>query len=75
MLGRLKMDVQQCIDAYRELSAQAFKQKRRTAFSIGGKICERFDSKELELAIKKVLVEQGCSEDTLLKEKDASCKV
>lgn len=28
MLGRLEMDVQQCIDAYRKLSDQAFKRRR-----------------------------------------------
>jgi hypothetical protein len=75
MLGRLKMDVQQCIDAYRQLSNQAFKRRRRIPFSMGGKICERFDSKELEMAIKKILVKQGYSKDTLLKEPGASCRV
>ena len=73
MLGRLKMDVQQCIDAYRGLSDQVFKRRRR--FSIGGKICERFDSKELEMVIKKVLVTQGYRKDALLKEPGATCRV
>jgi hypothetical protein len=75
MLGRLKMDVQQCIDAYRGLSNQVFKRRRRIPFSIGGTICGRFDSNELEMAIKKVLVTQGYREDALLKEPGATCRV
>jgi hypothetical protein len=75
MLGRLKMDVQQCIDAYRKLSDQAFKRRRHIPIGAGGKIRERFDSKELEMAVKKVLVEHGYSEDMLLRDLDTSCRV
>ncbi|OCL01567.1 FabD/lysophospholipase-like protein [Glonium stellatum] len=75
MLGRLKMDIQQCIDAYREFSNRAFTRKKHIPLNIRGKICERFDSKELENAIKDVLVKQGYSEDELLKEPGASCRV
>jgi hypothetical protein len=75
MLGRLKMDVEQCISAYRSLSEQAFKRQRRIPFSTTGGIKERFSSKELEAAVKRVLKEQGHDENALLKDTNNSCKV
>ena len=75
MLGRLKMDVQQCIDAYCSLSARAFKRTRTVPLSMSGKVRERFSSKDLEIAIKEVLSTQGYDEDELLKDLDTSCRV
>ncbi|KIM93182.1 hypothetical protein OIDMADRAFT_138250 [Oidiodendron maius Zn] len=54
MLGRLEMDVDECIAAYSELAAAVFSQKSsRIPFNIKGKIQERFDSAKLESAIRK----------------------
>ncbi|RYP46519.1 hypothetical protein DL768_007291 [Monosporascus sp. mg162] len=75
MLGRLKMSIGECIDAYLQLSDRIFQKKRHRA-TVKGKIQGRFDSDELERAVKEVIKEQGLQEDALLKDTpDASCKV
>lgn len=75
MLGRLKLSIAECIDAYLSLSDRIF-QKKRHRVSIQGDIRGRFDSKELEQAIKEVIIKQGLSEGTLLKDTSAdACKV
>ncbi|EAW07001.1 uncharacterized protein ACLA_087040 [Aspergillus clavatus NRRL 1] len=75
MLGRLKMDVDQCIDAYYRLSKQAFTRKSFFPVTIRGGFNARFDSKKLEQALKTVIAEQGLDEDALLQDPDASCHV
>jgi hypothetical protein len=75
MLGRLKMTIHECIDSYVLLSDRIF-QKQRHRVTVKGKIQGRFDSDELERAIKEVITEQGYPEDALLKDAhDAVCKV
>jgi len=74
MLGRLCMTVTECIDAYCALSARVFRKKAHRVNSKGD-FQGRFDSKELESAIKDVLRERGLPEDTLLNNEDAGCKV
>ena len=75
MLGRLRMSIDECIDAYLSLSDRIF-QKKRHRVTIKGNIQGRFDSEELERAVKEVVTAQGLSEDTLLKdESDDACKV
>lgn len=75
MLGRLRMDIDQCIEAYIALSDRVFKKKRHFAVGLTGQTHERFDSDELATSIKDVLVQQGFGEDSLLKEPNAFCKV
>ncbi|KAI9733092.1 MAG: hypothetical protein M1834_003639 [Cirrosporium novae-zelandiae] len=65
MLGRLKMDIDECIKAYTSLSDMTFK----------GNIQGRFHSKELVQAVKGILREKNLSEDALLKDPDGTCKV
>ncbi|KAF2816881.1 FabD/lysophospholipase-like protein [Mytilinidion resinicola] len=75
MLGRLQMTVDECIDAYVSLSDRVF-QKRRHRVTIKGNIQGRFDSTELERAIKEIVARKGLTEDALLKDEvDAKCKV
>ena len=75
MLGRLLMSVDECIDAYVSLSDRIF-QKRRHRVTIKSQVQGRFDSDELECAIKEIIVKQGLVEDALLKDvPDAKCKV
>lgn len=75
MLGRLKMSIDECIDAYLQLSERIFKKKRHRV-NVRGKIQGRFDSDELERAVKEVVKGQGLPEDALLKDvADTSCKV
>ena len=56
MLGRLEMDVDECIKAYKELMTAVF-EKRQNFFAVGlsGMIKSRFSSKELEKAVKSVI--------------------
>jgi len=75
MLGRLKMDVQQCIKAYRTFADKAFQYKQMSLAEEADQIRERFSSEDLKAAIISVLEEQGCDESTLLKDPDSSCKV
>jgi hypothetical protein len=67
MLGRLEMDVDECITAYSELAAAVFSEKlSRMPFNIMGKVQARFDSAKLESAIRRVIRQSGLSETDLL---------
>jgi len=65
MLGRLKMTVDDSIDAYLSLSDRVF-QKKRHRVTIKGNIQGRFDSEELVRAVKEVVTAQNLKEDALL---------
>ncbi|KAK0712684.1 P-loop containing nucleoside triphosphate hydrolase protein [Lasiosphaeria miniovina] len=76
MLGRLRMTVDECINAYTTLSDRVF-EKKHHRFNIKGNLQGRFDAAELERAVKRILVERGLDEETLLLEDspEAPCKV
>ncbi|GFF59112.1 acyl transferase/acyl hydrolase/lysophospholipase [Aspergillus udagawae] len=75
MLGRLKMDVDDCIKAYQSLSAQVFS-KKHSLINWGGAIQGRFDTQELENCIKNIVKNQGMPEDVLMRDTgDSPCKV
>ncbi|KAL2115914.1 hypothetical protein VTJ04DRAFT_10169 [Mycothermus thermophilus] len=74
MLGRLRMTVDECIDAYITLSDRVFEKKAHRV-TVRGKLKGRFDSNELERAVRTILVNRGLDEDALLKDLDSSCKV
>lgn len=75
MLGRLKMSIDECVDAYLSLSDRVF-QKKRHRVTIKGRIQSRFDSEELERAVKEMVTAQGLQKDALLKDaSDDACKV
>jgi hypothetical protein len=75
MLGRLKMSIDDSIDAYLSLSDRVF-QKKRHRVTIKGNIQGRFDSEELARAVKGVVTAQNLKEDALLKDvSDNACKV
>ncbi|KAL8765444.1 MAG: hypothetical protein Q9209_007471 [Squamulea sp. 1 TL-2023] len=74
MLGRLKMSIDECIHAYLSLSERIFQKRHR--IKTNGKIQGRFDSTELERAIKEVITKQGLDENALLQaETNDACKV
>lgn len=55
MLGRLEMDVDECISAYSELASKVFREKQsRLPVTINGKTKPRFDSAKLKSAIEDV---------------------
>lgn len=64
MLGRLEMDVDECIAAYKTLMKTVF-EKKRSLLSVGltGNIKARFSSKALEKAIKSVIEARGMPVD------------
>lgn len=75
MLGRLRMNIDECIDAYLSLSDRIFR-KNRHRVTARGNIQGRFDSEELARAVKEVVTGKGLQEDALLKDgSDEACKV
>jgi hypothetical protein len=75
MLGRLRMDISSCVEAYSRLSDSVFR-KVAHRVTLKGNVQARFDSQALERAIKEILKQQGLDEDALLKENmDSGCKV
>lgn len=73
MLGRLEMDVSQCIDVYIDLMDTVFK-KQRHRITILGEVQARFDTVELETQIKKVIRGCGLEDATLRHPEDSSDK-
>ena len=62
MIGRLKIDVDECISAYTKLIKTVFEQKlHRILSSLSGKIQSQFDSTKLRDAINKVITRKGFS--------------
>ena len=72
MLGRLKMSVEECIEAYKELSEKVF-QKRKI---IQAKFSSRALANMTETLVKKIIRDRDEDEDALLKDRpDSKCKV
>jgi hypothetical protein len=77
MLGRLEMDVDECIAAYTGLLKTVFETKS-SWFPAGwtGKTKARFDSTKLETAIKEVITSQGAKESDLFNDGvERGCRV
>jgi hypothetical protein len=67
MLGRLEMDVDQCILAYGDLAEEVFGEKNsRFPLTFGGQIKARFDSQKLKTAIQRVIEQSGLTEADVL---------
>lgn len=83
MLGRLRMSLDECEQAYLELSHKIFRPKRCKYSPMkiidGYSLSERFDSTVLEKLMKKVIKERTGSEHHLLQDggspKSSPCKV
>lgn len=75
MLGRLRMNVNECIEAYMSLSQNVLRKKRRRV-SLRGAIRGRFDSEALTAVLKDFIVQRSLPGDALLKDSpDSKCKV
>jgi len=75
MLGRLRMSVDECMDAYVGMSDRIFAKKRHR-LTLNGHVHGRFDTQELERCVKKILVGRGLGQVALLKDDAGSkCKV
>jgi cell shape-determining protein MreC len=55
MLGRLEMTVDECIDAYVSMMDAVFKKKKHRFKNVRGELQARFDTRELEEAMKKII--------------------
>lgn len=67
MLGRLEMNVDECITAYSILAESVFSQKKsRLPFNLKGKVKAQFDSSKLEKAIQDTIQSGGVSNTELL---------
>ena len=78
MLGRLEMDIEECIEVYNDLFEVVFgKKKKRSPLNFfSGSIQARFDSAVLEDHVKQVLKRKGFKEDALLNDgKERRCRV
>ncbi|QGJ00614.1 hypothetical protein CEK26_002058 [Fusarium fujikuroi] len=79
MLGRLQMDVDECISAYNDLIKVVFNAKARvhqSKFSLLGQTQARFDSGGLKAAIEKTLKDRGLSPtDSMVDSREPDCKV
>lgn len=66
MLGRLGMDVDECIGAYSDLAAAVFGEKLSSIpINVKGNFKARFDSAKLESAIRRVIEDSGASNEDL----------
>lgn len=62
MLGRLEMDVGECITAYNGLMENVFKRKsNRLRINWRGRLKPRFDSTKLKIAVEEVIDSRGAS--------------
>ena len=77
MLGRLKMDVDECITAYTDLMKTVFSQKlTRLPVDLKGRIKPQFNSMVLEQAIKQVIMAKGMQDSDLLNDgAEGGCRV
>lgn len=77
MLGRLDMDVDECISAYKDLMKAVFEEKlRRVPISWIGNTKAQFDSGKLKNAIEKVITSRGLHQSDLFNDGTArGCRV
>jgi hypothetical protein len=76
MLGRLEMDVDDCITAYSKLMETVFEGKSSwVPVSLRGRVKARFDSKKLRAAIEQVIDGAKASATDLFNDgKDRGCR-
>jgi hypothetical protein len=74
MLGRLEMDVDECIDAYTSMFKTIFG-KKGLPVSMFGNIKGRFDSIVLEECVAGILKRRGLSTTESLLDEKNRCKV
>lgn len=78
MLGRVEMEVDECIAAYVKLMRNVFENpsKWSLAKSLFGKIEPRFDASKLEGAINEVICSHGASPTDLFNDQaERGCRV
>lgn len=67
MLGRLELDIDQCIQAYNDLMKSIFSDKiNNLPVDLSGNIKAQYDSQKLKHAIENVIIRSGASPNDLL---------
>jgi patatin-like phospholipase/acyl hydrolase len=81
MLGRLKMDIEACIEAYLQMSKDVF-QPRKRKFDLLGRVNDalkvrgRFSSEALKWGIQRIVAQAGENEEAKLRvEAHPKCRV
>ena len=76
MLGRLEMDVDECIAAYTNLMKAVFEEEASWfPISWTGRVKARFDSKKLKSAIEEVITSRGaCATDAFNDGRQRGCR-
>ena len=77
MLGRLEMDVNECIKAYSNLAEAVFSEELiPVPIKLKGGTKAQFHSTKLENAIRKVITQSGASDTDFLNDgTDRGCRV
>ena len=76
MLGRMKMSIDECMAAYKELSDQVFRRAHLLPVTLSGRVRGKYDSNALEKAVKRYLAQKSLPENCLLQDiSQAKCKV
>jgi patatin-like phospholipase/acyl hydrolase len=81
MLGRLKMDIEECINAYIQISKDVFQPKKKKFDILGRasdalKVLGRFDSEALKRGIQEIVAQSGEIRDAKLKvDSEPKCRV
>jgi hypothetical protein len=75
MLGRLEMDVDECITAYSDLAEAVFGVRLGSfPFSLKGKVKARFDSTKLEKVVRKVVQSSASDNDLFNDGTERGCR-
>jgi calcium-independent phospholipase A2-gamma len=77
MLGRLEMNIDDCIESFTRMMDKTFEQRHRLPFKLfGGQVQPRYDTDVLEKSIKIVIHSAGFDPDEKLRgKKSSNCKV
>lgn len=74
MLGRLQMSIDECIQAYNDLSSKIFHNNRGSLAVASGK--SRYSSRVFETVIKEFIRDRtGDSDSLMMTETEPTCKV
>lgn len=80
MLGRLRMSLDECEEAYLKLSESVFNPRRHSS-NVIGRVTDlilvkgKFDTQELENSIKGTIEARNFHVDELLQDEESQCKV
>lgn len=76
MLGRLRMDLDECIEAYQQLGARVFRNRKTSIpISVFGQLKARYSHEAFTASAKEIIARQGLYEEDLLQENPGTLPV